>query len=86
MAKIIAHLSLKDYKQWRNVFESMRPVRKNLGAIGDKIFKAEGNDKEVFVSIEWDTMEEAKKFRESQEIKDAMERAGILESTFFFSD
>lgn len=86
MAKIMGHLKVKEYNQWKNTFDSMRPVRKDFGSTGEKIFRADGNTNEVLVMLDWDNEEKAKKFTKSQEIKDAMQRAGVVDSNFFFLD
>jgi len=85
MVKLVGHMNLKDYNQWRTVFDSMKPVRKNYGSTGEKIFRTEGNNNEVLVMLEWSEVEQAKKFSQSQDLKDAMQRAGVIDSEFFFS-
>jgi heme-degrading monooxygenase HmoA len=64
----------------------MRTVRKDFGSKGDQIFKNEGDDTDVCVYIEWDTMENANKFRESKEIREAMQKGGVVDIAFYLTD
>lgn len=82
----MGHLKVKEYNQWKDTFNSMRPVRKDFGSTGEKIFRADGDNTEVVVILDWDNVDKAKKFSESREIKDAMQRAGVVDSNFFFLD
>ena len=86
MVKLMAHLKVKEYNTWKNVFDSMRSVWANFGSKEEKVFKAEGTTNEVVVMLGWDTLDRAKKFRDSQEIKDAMQRSGVEKAEFFFGE
>lgn len=84
MVKLVGHLNVQEYNSWKGVFDSMKSVRKEFGSTGDQIFKAEGNDNEVMVLIEWDNKENAEKFRNSQQIKDALQRGGVKNIEFYY--
>ena len=86
MAKMFGKLRLTDYDQWKPIFESMRSTRQKFGSTGEKLFRAEDNRNEVLVVVDWETVDQAKKFGESQELKDAMKRGGVVDLEMHFVD
>jgi heme-degrading monooxygenase HmoA len=68
-----------DYAKWKPVFEEMASVRKSSGSKGENVFRNADNPNELFVLLEWDNLEMARQFAQSQELREAMQRAGVVD-------
>ena len=67
-----------DFNKWKVVFEEVEPFRKQLGSSGSHVFRNNANPNEVLVITDWDNKEQGIKFGQSPELKNAMERAGVI--------
>jgi len=72
------HFFLEDYKMWKTVFDSHSSLRSEAGSLGGKIFRSTNDTNELFVLLEWDSLENAQKFAQSDSIKEAMKKAGVV--------
>lgn len=78
---------IADYNQWKSVFDSMQTVRNEYGSTGAKVYRADNEPNEILVISDWRNVDQAKKFSQSQELKDARQKAGAKgDSQFFFVD
>lgn len=73
----IVHNHVKDYSQWKMVFDELDGLRKKSGAKSHQVFRSDSNPNEIYILIAWDNIENAKKYMNSSELKDAMIRAGV---------
>ena len=78
MAHILVHHKVEDYKMWKTVFDSHSSLRSEAGSLGGKIFRSTNDTNELFVLLEWDSLENAQKFAQSDSIKEAMKKAGVV--------
>ena len=69
---------VKDYKKWKEVFDGFIDSRKKGGEKTFQIFCTEGKPNDLFLLFTWDSFENAKKFMDSDELKVAMTRAGVI--------
>lgn len=68
-----------DFAKWKVVFEEVEPfLKQQLGSSGAHAFQNIANPNEVLVITDWDKKEQGIKFGESPELKNAMQRAGVL--------
>ena len=49
-----------------------------MGSSGSHVFRNQNNPNEVLVITDWDNKEQGMKFGNSPELKDAMQRAGVI--------
>ena len=78
---------VKDYNNWKSVFDSMRATRNDYGSTGAKVYRADNEPNEILVISDWPSIDKAKKFSQSQELKDARQKAGTVgDSQFYFVD
>jgi hypothetical protein len=75
---LIRH-KVKDYLQWKFVFVEHAMVRKSTGSQGGLLFQNAADPNELFILMEWDDLERARAFAASEDLRDAMERAGVAE-------
>jgi heme-degrading monooxygenase HmoA len=78
MAHFLVHHKVEDYKTWKSVFDTHSSLRSEAGSLGGKIFRSVNDPNEVFTLLEWDSVEKAQKFAQSDSIKEAMKKAGVV--------
>jgi quinol monooxygenase YgiN len=78
MVHVIVHHKIKDYAQWKEVFDEHAKVRKESGSKGGRIFRDEQVPNNIAVFFEWEDMARCRTFFESKFLKSAMERAGVI--------
>ena len=78
---------VSDYPKWKAVFDEFVDVRRKGGEKSYHIFHPEDEPNNLYLLFSWDTMENAKKFSNSEELKNAMMNAGVTEKPdiFFFN-
>ena len=78
MAHFLVHHRVEDYKSWKSVFDGHSSLRSEAGSLGGKIFRSASDPNEIFTLLEWDSLDNAKKFAQSDSIKKAMKKAGVV--------
>jgi hypothetical protein len=63
MAFMLAHFDVGDYDAWKERFDS-DPVGRKQTAKGHQVFRSVDNPSDVFVGLEFGSVEDAKSFRE----------------------
>jgi heme-degrading monooxygenase HmoA len=74
---LIIH-KIEDYDKWRPVFDENMTNRKNNGSKEAHVFRNADNPNEIVILYEWDNLDNAKQFFESQDIKTKMQSAGVI--------
>lgn len=78
MVKMYARHNVTDFDKWYVVFKEVEPFRKKMGSTGSHVFRNYTNTNELLVITDWQNKEQGLKFGKSPELKDAMERAGVI--------
>ena len=78
MATLFVRHSVADYGSWRKVYDEFEAERPSFGVTGHGVYQADGDANDVTVYHDFDTMEQAKAFAESTELKEAMSKAGVV--------
>ena len=78
MAYQIVRHTVADYSKWKTVFDENGATRKSFGSKGAQILRGADNPNELCVLIEWDNVQNAQSFAESDSLREAMDRAGVL--------
>ena len=79
MATVIVRHKVKDYEAWKVVFEGFADNRKAAGETSFRIFHLDDDPKNVLGIVEYDSLENARNFFSSPELKEAMGNGGVLE-------
>jgi heme-degrading monooxygenase HmoA len=79
MAYILVRHKVRDFAAWKPIFDGHGLTRKAAGSRGGFLFRRADNPQEVIVLFEWDSVQNARKFAESQDLKGTMERAGVID-------
>jgi quinol monooxygenase YgiN len=78
MAKLYVHHKIKDYSAWRKAFDDMTTQRTNFGCTGHQVFQSPSDPLEITILTDWHTVDEAKAYATSAELKDGMKDAGVM--------
>lgn len=77
MTMFVRH-QVADYKAWRKVYDGFAPVQKAKGVISEAVFQAADNPNDITVTHEFDSLNAAKAFVDSKELKEGMQSAGVV--------
>ncbi len=78
MVHVLVRHKVSDYNRWKEAFDSHLNVRKRAGEIGFRLFHRVEDPRDVFLLLDWQTTEEARKFMDSEELHSAMAKAGVI--------
>ncbi len=77
MAYQIVQHTVSDYAKWKTVFDEHGATRKSRGSQGSQIMRGADNPNEICILIEWDDVQNARDFAQSDTLRKAMEKAGV---------
>ena len=77
MAIMLLHFEVDDYDAWKPGFDQDPVGRAAAGATSHKIARSVDNPNEVFIRVEFPSVEQAKAFRERLVASGAFERSGM---------
>jgi len=78
MMHVLVRHKVSDYNRWKEAFDSHLAARKRAGETGFRLFHNVEDPREIFVLSDWQTADEARKFMNSEELRNAMAKAGVL--------
>ncbi len=68
---------VNDYAAWRKAYNEFDKTRRKLGVTAQAVYKLADNPNDVTVTHDFKSMEQAKAFIASPDLKAAMEKAGV---------
>ena len=77
MTHVLVRHKVADFTRWKEAFDSHLSVRKRAGETGFRLFQSADDPHELFVLLDWESSDEARKFMTSTELREAMQRAGV---------
>ncbi len=87
MPFLIVRHKVKDFAKWKPFFDEHGAVRKKSGSKSARVFRNANDSSEVLILFEWDDLKRAQAFAESADLRDTMERAGVVDRPdLFFVD
>jgi len=87
MTTMFARHQVNDYAQWRRVYDELDPTRQRMGVSGQSVYRAADNPNEVTITHDFGTLEAAQQFAASDELREAMGKAGVAgEPAIWFAD
>ncbi len=79
MPYTMARATVEDYAKFREVFDGADEMRKSAGALSSAVYQSVDDPNEVIIEIEFPTVDAAKAFQGSQELRETQQRAGLKE-------
>ena len=78
MAQLLIRQKVEDYSRWRDAFDSNEDMRKAGGGGMTHVFRNAEDEDEVVVFLEWDGLDKARRFADSEDLRRAMDKAGVV--------
>lgn len=70
--------TVEDYDRWKPLFDQHSIMRQSNGCRGGLLFRDANRPNEVVILFEWDNLERAHQFSQSQDLRETMQRAGVI--------
>ena len=77
MAGMLIQHTVKDYAEWKKVFDANAALRTSSGELSYQIYRDSTDTNKLIIINKWNSIENAQKFAHSPELKAAMEKAGV---------
>ena len=86
MGMMIIRHKVRDYGQWRPIFDGHVELQKAAGLFNPRVYhSADSNKSEIVVVFDTEDTKKAKDFAASADLKEAMIKAGVLDTpTIYF--
>ena len=84
MVHVLVKHKVKKKEKWKSVFDEHSDFRKTGGEKGARLFRQVDKPNDIVIIIEWDTIENAKKFYESDDLKKVMKDAGVMMKPYIY--
>lgn len=78
MVHMIIRHKVADYPRWKEAFDSHLNTRKAAGETEYRVLLSVDDPREVTLFFDWDSLERARRFAGSDDLKQAMQKAGVL--------
>lgn len=84
MPYVLIRHKVADYAKWKIMFDEHGTIRKTSGSKGGRVFRNADDPNEVVILFEWDDMEKARGFVQSEDLRRTMQRAGVSDKPDFY--
>ena len=78
MVRMFIRHDVADYDAWKKGYDDFDETRRGMGVTGDAVYQAVDNPADVTVTHDFESADAATSFVSSQELKGAMENAGVV--------
>ena len=78
MPYILVRHKVEDFDTWKPGYEDHGVVRGASGCKGSQIMRNADDPNEVTILLEWDNLDNARKFAQSDDLREAMQRVGVV--------
>jgi len=75
---LIRH-KVEDYAKWKPIFDEHSASRKTNGSRGSQLLRNADDPNELLILIEWEDLGKAKQWAGSDDLRQAMARAGVAD-------
>ena len=87
MPHMFVRVVVDDYETFRGAYDSAEPIRQAAGSTGNSVYRSIDNPNEVTVRIRFPTVDAAKEYSTSDELRECMQAVGIEGApTVWFAD
>jgi heme-degrading monooxygenase HmoA len=76
MVYLIVQINVGNYDKWKSVYDERSAIRKENGSKEARVFRDSEDHNEVVILYDWDKIENAKKFFESEDVQKALQKSG----------
>jgi heme-degrading monooxygenase HmoA len=80
MPYLLVRHKVEDYDSWKPVFDHDHgATREQWGSKGGRILRNAEDPNELVILLEWDSLENARQFAIADDLREAMQRAGVAD-------
>ncbi|HLL50789.1 MAG TPA: hypothetical protein VK356_08985 [Thermomicrobiales bacterium] len=79
MPSLLIRHHVADYAAWKAVFDEQELTRRANGSQGGRLFHSSSDPNEVLLLLEWDDLDRARLFADSDDLREAMARSGVTD-------
>jgi heme-degrading monooxygenase HmoA len=79
MAYVLVRHKMENYARWKPIFDDDGGNRKANGCKGGRLFRSATDPNELVILFEWDDVKKAQQFVQSDDLREAMQRAGVVD-------
>lgn len=76
---VLVRHKVKDFTVWKRAYDMHLPKRMEVGLTEKNLFRTDGNPNEVIILFEAKDIVRARKFGESTDLRETMEKAGVID-------
>ena len=78
MIHVIVRHKVADFPRWKEAFDAHMSSRKAGGELGHRLFVSVDDPRDVTIVLDWDNLDRAKQFASSDDLKQVMQKAGVV--------
>ncbi len=78
MVHVLVHHKVADFNRWKESFDSHLNTRMHAGETGFRLFQSVDDPRDVTLLLDWDSVEHARSFLASDELRTRMQQAGVV--------
>jgi quinol monooxygenase YgiN len=75
--RLFVRHEVNDYEAWRKAYNDFGKTRRNLGVTAQSVYRSADSPNDVTVTHDFKSLEQAKAFIASPDLKAAMDKAGV---------
>jgi heme-degrading monooxygenase HmoA len=79
MPYVLVRAKVEDYAKWKTVFDQHGATRQASGSKGGYLFRNADDPNETVILFEWDEMEKARQFSQSDDLRQRMQQSGVVD-------
>ena len=78
MTYVLVIHKIEDFDKWKSVYDEDGATRKAKGSKGASVFRNTNDPNHLVVITEWENLEKAKNFAQSEDLANTMQKAGVV--------
>jgi heme-degrading monooxygenase HmoA len=88
MPYLLVRHKVTDYEKWKSAFDAHSLTRQANGSRGGQLFRNATEPNELIVLLEWHDLEKARQFAHSEDLREVMQQAGVVDhiDIYFLKD
>ena len=79
MPYLLVRHKVEDYERWKPGFDEHGTTREASGGKGGYLFRNVEDPNETVILLEWDDLENARRFAQSEDLRETMQRVGVVD-------
>jgi hypothetical protein len=87
MTTMFVRHQVSDYAAWRQAYDDFDAARRDMGVTAHAVYQADGDPNDLTIVHDFASVDAARQFAESEDLRNAMQRAGVLSKpTIWFTE